>query len=147
MCMIVDVNIAHRVLLSDNDVDFGHVHTSLFGNKKPRAKLVYGGKLADEYSRNGALRRIVLQLNSAGRARRIADDVVTEEALSVSESGSCRSNDAHIIALARLTDVRLLCSQDNDLHADFTNAQLLSKPRGKVYQNSSHRHLLMQHCR
>ena len=83
MCMIVDVNIAHRVLLRDNDIDFGHVHTSLFGQKMPRARLVYGGKLADEYSRNGALRRIVLQLSSAGRALRIADDAVTEEAHSV----------------------------------------------------------------
>lgn len=147
MCMIVDVNIAHKALLNENDPDFKDIHASLFTDRIANAKIVYGGHLTVEYSRNNAVRRIVIQLDRAGRARRVNDDSVNQEQIQVQDSGLCRSDDEHIIALARVSNTRLLCSNDINLHTDFTNQRLLNNPRGKVYQNPSHNNLLLRFCR
>jgi hypothetical protein len=53
-----------------------------------------------------------------------------------------RSNDPHVIALARASGARTLCSRDRELHKDFKNPALVNDPRGSVYQSPSHRHLL-----
>ena len=45
--------------------------------------------------------------------------------------GKILSNDAHIIALAIVAEVKLLVSDDNDLCCDFTNPDLVG---GDVYQ-------------
>ncbi|MCI0490774.1 MAG: hypothetical protein L0229_29625 [Blastocatellia bacterium] len=146
MCLIVDVNVAHRVLLVSDDPDFKDVHICLFTNSNPKGSLVYGGKLTDEYSRNHEIIRTLVKLDQAGRARKADDDLVNEEMERIIQSGLCESNDEHIIALARVGRVRLLCSHDKDLHADFTNKALLDKPRGKVYQKPRHKNLLSRFC-
>jgi len=146
MCMIVDVNIAHKVFFFADDADFGEIHESLFTDKKPHAKIVFGGYLGVEYGRSGKIRRIIVELSRAGRARKIDDNAVNQEQAQLEGSGLCRSDDPHIIALARVSSVRLLCSHDVNLHVDFTNHLLLSNPRGKVYQNRSHSNLLRRFC-
>ena len=148
MCLIIDVNIAHKVFFDESDPDFGAIHRGLFPPprgpaKKPRLRMVYGGKLAQEYPEE--IRRIVRQLDAAGRARTVDDAQIEEELAVVTASGLCRSNDQHIIALARASGVRLLCSEDDALCQDFKNPKLL-KPRGSVYRKASHKHLLMKHC-
>lgn len=55
-----------------------------------------------------------------------------------------KSDDPHILALALVSGVRLLCSRDTALHADFKNPRIL-RPAGSVYQNRRHRHLLRAH--
>ncbi len=45
--------------------------------------------------------------------------------------GKTKSNDAHIIALAIVAEVKLLVSDDNDLCCDFSNPDLVG---GEVYQ-------------
>ena len=52
-----------------------------------------------------------------------------------------KSNDSHIIALALVAKVRLLVTGDKDLHEDFKNII----PKGKIYQNKKHKHLLTNH--
>lgn len=52
-----------------------------------------------------------------------------------------KSNDSHIIALARIAKVKLLVSSDTDLHKDFTDNNIVG---GKVYQTASHKHLLKE---
>lgn len=146
MCMIVDANIAHRALIEENDPDFGEIHDSLFSNVMPHAKIVYGGHLTTEYNQSNKLRRIVAQLDRAGRARQMENLPVDQEADRVERTGLCQSDDFHIIALARVSRVRLLCSHDQALHADFTNRLLLAWPRGKVYQNRTHKALLRTFC-
>jgi hypothetical protein len=147
MCLIVDVNIAPNVLLTDHDPDFLHVHNRLFATKGPTAKLVYGGKLVEEYGHNEGIRRILRELDRAGRTRKIPDEDVENECVVVESMNECQSNDHHIIALARVGKVRLLCSRDHALIADFTNKKLLDSPRGKVYQYASHRELLTRFCK
>lgn len=146
MCLIVDTNVAHRIILQRDDPDFKDVHARLFAAKKPTAALVYGGRLVLEYARDDSIRRLVVALDRSGGAIRVNDALVEQETASTIASGLCRSDDAHIIGLARAANVRLLCSHDRALHADFTNRALLSNPRGKVYQTRRHRPLLREFC-
>lgn len=146
MCMIVDMNVAHRVLLRTDDPDFQPIHKSLFDDQKIRGRLAYGGELLREYSRNNKVRRLVALLDRAGRATRIPDVPVDDETNRLIRSNACISNDAHIIALARVSHVRLLCSHDQDLHQDFTNKSLVDRPRGKVYQYAAHEPLINEFC-
>ena len=147
MCLIIDNNVVHRILLRQDDEDFRDVSARLFGKSGARAVVVYGGLLlAREYKLNREVLRVLRALDQAGRARIVPFDLVQEETDAVEESGLCVSNDSHIIALARVGKVRLLCSHDRDLHQDFTNKSLLDEPRGKVYQTRKHKKLLNHFC-
>lgn len=106
-------------------------------------KLVVGGHLATELNRVGVARRFVISLLRAGRARQISDIATNEEENLI--AGSCKSDDPHVIALARISGARILCSSEKDLHEDFLNPQLISDPRGHIYQNATHTHLLRQY--
>ena len=141
MCVIVDTDVACSVFGDPPHHDFLPVFEWLH-NPKKHGHLVHGGRLTRELSGVEYIRRYLLRLNQAGRASVIPDDEVTPEEERVVAMGICKSDDVHIIALARISGARTLCSHDNDLHHDFTNSQLISRPRGSVYQNRSHTHLL-----
>ena len=53
--------------------------------------------------------------------------------------GKIKSNDSHIIALARVAKVKVLVSQDRSLINDFTNRELVT--RGKSVSKSGTRTL------
>lgn len=137
MCLIVDANRASLVF--GDYPDFGPVRDWL---QQSDGILIVGGHLAAELSRVEKARRFVLQLLRAGIARQVpADEVALEEAV-VRETGLGKSNDPHVVALARISGARTLCSEDRDLWHDFQNQHLVSKPRGKIYRTSRHAHLL-----
>ena len=70
-------------------------------------------------------------------ASRFADD---ERGLR--ERADLRSDDPHVLALARYKHVRLLYTGDQDLVADFKNKQFVDRPRGKVYASAANADLL-----
>jgi len=146
MCLIIDTNVAHRALCDPADPEFELVYKSLFGNSRPQQALVYGGGLATEYDRSGQISRAVEELLRAGRAWREDDGVVDVETKFASQH--CRSNDPHVIALARVSGVRLLCTHDRNsgLMADFKNKELIDKPRGRVYTRRRNLGLLSAKC-
>ena len=47
--------------------------------------------------------------------------------------GGYKSDDPHVLALAQVSDVRLLYTNDGDLQQDFGDKNLIDNPRGKVY--------------
>ncbi len=142
MCLIVDANVATLVFNRPPDEDFHPIHEALI---KKKAVAVYGGKLAREYGKLKGLTRLLAELDRQGILRKVSDVKVDQTTESVLEEALCVSDDWHIIALARVSKVRLLCSRDRDLHADFTNAKVLN-PHGSVYQNRAHQHLIRKHC-
>ena len=77
MCLIIDVNVAHKILLSNNDPDFKDVHECLFTNKKPAVRIMYSAQLLDE-CKNTGVRRILVELDRAGRARRASEKEVEQ---------------------------------------------------------------------
>jgi hypothetical protein len=142
MCLILDANCLHKIFPSTGN-DFLPIVDAI---RLGKAKLTYGGtKLLEEYKRINSAWRMIVQLDRAGRTRKVATAAVDAQEISLRATGQLQSDDHHIIALALVSGVRLLCSHDRNLHADFTNPQLM-QPRGCVYQNASHKNLIRAHC-
>jgi hypothetical protein len=136
MCIIVDANVGHEFYpLSD---DARVVYRWL---QDGNGVIVVGGRVRRELFNTG-FRRIVRTLQLAGRLFQCDDAQVDAQETKVGHEFELRSDDPHVIALARVSRARVLFSRDQDLHADFCNGQILNKPRGRVYQNRSHEHLL-----
>jgi hypothetical protein len=89
----------------------------------------------------------ILVLDRAGRAKVFPDKEVDALEQSLQTANVCKSDDEHVIALATISNCRLLCTNDQLLEQDFTNRHLLAKPRGNVYKNPSHGALIRKHCR
>ena len=142
MCLIIDANFI-TLVLGDEPTDDGlPVKTALL---KRRAKAVYGGKLTREYEILRKYLRTIKVLDQVGIFYTVLDvDVDTETDVIIAE-GLCESDDPHIIALARVANVKLVCSHDKTLHIDFTNPKLIRQ--GKVYQTAEHEHLIDKHCK
>ena len=69
----------------------------------------------------------------AGKVMSADDDQVDELQDELERNRACRSNDAHVIALAQIGGARLLYSNDGALAQDFKNLELISGPPGKVF--------------
>lgn len=138
MCLIIDANSAASLFNQNQHPDAVPVFRWL---EQGPGRLVYGGKLTDELSNNTKVGRWLLSLLRAGRATQIPSALIDVQIKAVQATGQCKSNDQHILGLARASGARLLFSRDQDLHADFTNRHLINTPRGSVYQKAGHQHL------
>ncbi len=139
MCVIVDTNVASKVFSGPPNKDFAPLLKWL---NCQSGCLIYGGTLEAELRKVESVRRFIVRLSQVGRAILVPEDEVTNEQIAVDSLSLCQSNDSHIIALARVSGARTLCSHDAALHTDFKNPKLISKPRGSVYQNAAHVKLL-----
>ncbi len=139
MCVIVDANLASRVFQEPAEADFAPVLKWIL---EQGGELVFGGHLATELARMEKPRRFLRALLQAGRARRVSDESLDAEEMVVEATGHCRSNDQHVLALARVSGARTLCTHDRDLQRDFRDPKLVSHQRGSIYQRKEHAHLL-----
>lgn len=141
MCLIVDADVAGLVFANPPHADFAPVADWLHNPRKDGC-IVFGGQLREELERVRRASSYLLELNRAGRARLVPDAAVTAEEDCVSASGLCDSDDWHVIALARVSGARTLCSHDRALQRDFRNHRLISGPRGSIYKRPEHERLL-----
>ena len=140
MCIIVDANKLNGFLADPPHEDAAPIHQWL--NRRVGAgTLVYSteGKFACEVGGNA--KRKLEDYYRAGRAQlvpasRFAKD---EEELKASD---IRSDDPHVLALARESGARLLYTGDNKLIADFTDRRIIQGPRGRVYKGAANANLL-----
>ncbi|HWP28531.1 MAG TPA: hypothetical protein VNM50_03235 [Chloroflexota bacterium] len=139
MCVIVDANEAHEFFQDPPSPRYAPVVTWI---TRGAGFLRYGGRLKAELLRNSISARLLQAWSAAGRALDEGDEIVAAEEQRVAAMGLCRSNDHHIIALARVSGARLLCTSDDALAADFRNKRLVDRPRGSIYKDPSHKHLL-----
>lgn len=137
MCGIVDANTIHDVFGENRseagEAFFNWIYTGT-GN------LVVGGKL--HYELDGCskgFRHLSKQLVLAGRMTIENKDEVDLRTRELLNHGACRSNDAHVIALAQISGARLLYSNDYNLQQDFRDKALIDNPRGKVYTTNENR--------
>lgn len=138
--MIIDANIAHLFFSSPPDIDFIPLKTWLL---EEDGCLVTGGKLSHELYKLELVKRFILALSRAGRARIFPLEVLKAEEMEICKLGIICSNDPHIIALARISGARTLCSKDRNLHKDFKNTTLINNPKGRIFQNRNHKHILV----
>jgi hypothetical protein len=142
MCLIIDANLAPLIFKENPDDNFVPIIEWLTSSKTTGV-LVVGGLLLNELLQISSARRMIKELDRAGRLRRESTDEVNRETDAVIRR--CVSDDPHIIALAKISGSRILCSHDRDLHCDFTNCKLLNNPRGRIYQNTSHKKMLYRY--
>ena len=130
MCAILDVNVAHEVL-GDNRPPAGEGFFEWINCGE--GKLVVGGKLLQELCKNSRISEWFREAILAGDVKSVNDVRVNEEAQRLQNEGSFtfKSNDYHVIALARVGDARLLYSNDRNLHYDFKNKIFIDKQGGK----------------
>ena len=141
MCAIVDANVKNQLLASDsrNSFDAGSQFRDWL--ESGTGKLILGGsKLrAELFGASGQDARWWIQLKLAGVAIEVDDRLVDQREQELRKSGGCQSDDEHIIALAQISGARLLYSEDEDLHADFRNKNLVDHPRGRIYPRAQTR--------
>lgn len=137
MCIIVDAN--RMADFYGHAADAQPVLDWLLGRD---GGLVLGGALKDEHEKSTSEHRtrLWLQLKRAGRLYEPPRAEVDAETQAL--TGKTASNDAHVLALARLSGARLLYTDDRPLMADWKNKTLLDRPRGSIYQTAKHRPLL-----
>ena len=137
--IIIDADVVARVLHSDSDCDFSHLHDAIFHRKRYDVLLAFGGaRLTWEYKKAGML-RIISVLDKAGRISLSNDQDVDNEAKKI--KSRCKSNDEHIVALARVGAVSIVATLDYDLSRDFRNRTLVLN--GRTYKNKKHYKLLL----
>lgn len=144
MCAIVDNNVRHQVFGGkDSQTPAGEFFLNWLDNRK--GKLVVGGKLLDELSEYGNFSNWLQQAVQAGNAIRWDYEKVAAETAALEARRVCRSDDAHVLALARVSGARLLFSNDRDLQDDFGNREIIHDPRGRVYTTQMHKEVIKTH--
>lgn len=99
-----------------------------------------GSAFADEVK--GMARRRLGDYVRDGRAIVIPEERFTEDEASLRGRSDLRSDDPHVLALARVSGARLLYTGDTDLIADFKDKKIIDSPRGKVYSGAANANLL-----
>jgi len=139
VCLIVDANAATRFLArSSAIVDW------LTGNRGlPR--IVAAGRLRQELVIITEVKRLLVQLERAGRLRSVDSDRLRAEEERLFQDAECRSNDRHVLALAIVSGARTLVTGAAALIADFRNHRIINSPRGKIYQDPARHARLLCH--
>ncbi len=130
MCVIVDANVGHEVF-GPSQSEAG---AFLLNQIRPdRKQLVVGGELLRELTQNHSFVTWLGDAQEFGLARQVRDDQVDAETETLQSQGICRSNDEHVIALARVSGARLLFTNDNALQDDFRDRRIVGGTQGRIY--------------
>ena len=78
----------------------------------------------------------------AGRAKLIPGNLFAGDERNLNARADLRSDDPHVLALARAAGVRLLYTADRNLISDFKDRSFIDHPRGKVYSGVRNANLL-----
>ena len=131
MCAIIDNDVAHQ-LFGDRPTEAGLFFLRWL-SRSNGGIVVAGGRLLRELSQNPKFLQFFTDRFQAGRARRIPDDALDAAEEEIRSQGVCRSNDEHVIALARVSGARLLFTNDRALQQDFGDRRIIEGTRGRVY--------------
>ena len=138
MCAIIDNDVSHQA--------FGANPTGpglFFRDWLSRSNggiIVAGGRLFRELIQNPNFRSFFEARQQAGRAIRIPDAVVDEAEAELHDMET-RSNDKHVLALARVSGARLLFTNDNALKLDFTDTNIIPNTPGHIYTTNRGRNV------
>lgn len=139
MCIIVDANVAHRIVAAPMHEDARQIVDWI---DRGDGRLVIGGKLTEELSQNGSVTRWLRTRIQAGLVRQIPVVVIAAKERHLSALKVCLSDDVHVLALALASGCRLIYTADGLLRRDFKNKRIIGSPRGKVYTSMANKNLL-----
>lgn len=135
MCIIIDANVGAEI--PGGSEAARPIARSI---AKGTLKIVAGHKLKEELLKC-PFRRLYRELVLSGRLIEYEYGQIDSE-LKKLDHATLKSDDGHVIALARVSGARILFSRDTNLHADFKNVELIKD--GRVYQTQDHEHLLKE---
>ena len=105
--------------------------------------LVFGGtKYRREIDKLEKARLFFVNRCRAGRAYLVDQGIVDTEEARLCAAKACTSDDEHVVALARMSGARIVCTEDRALWRDVRDKKLLDRPRGRVYRTARHKSLL-----
>ena len=141
MCMIVDASKLGDFLADPIKMDSEPIHKWL---ERGMGILVYstGGQYGVELNKAPKLKDKLADYARSGRARVIRAERFEADELALTARSDRRSNDAHVLALARESGARVLYTGDDALMADFKDKKFIDGPRGKIYSSAANRGLL-----
>ena len=139
MCIIVDANKMGTFLADPASEDAAPIRHWL---ERGSGTLVYStdGRFAREMSEKG--KEKLLGYVRAGRARHVPAADFHDDEQRLNKNKTLRSDDPHVLALARFSGARVLFTADGDLKDDFKNKHLIDNPRGKIYSGQGNVSLL-----
>lgn len=139
MCLIVDTSRMGDFLAEPQKEDAAPIHRWL---DRGVGNLVY--TIGDRFEKETKDRALdwLSEREKAGRARLIPEEGLRREVGRIESSGRLRSDDAHVLALARVSGARLLYTGDKALMDDFRDPQIVPRPRGKIYSGAKNARLL-----
>ena len=142
MCIIIDTNLY-------GEFNKEYMKPLREWIEKRNGKIVYSpvGDIGKELNRNGKMKDRLKEYLRAGKAKHISEEEVEKKKQDVVEKLDLESNDPYIIALAKVSNTRLLTSEDAALCSDFKNKKIIRRKRGKIYkarEHKEHKHLLNQ---
>jgi len=139
MCIIVDTDRLGKFLSDPTAEDALPIHKWL---RKGGGKLVYStsGQFAAEIAKLS--KRRLAEHYRAGRATAIPAGEFRNDERQLRNNSAVRSNDFHVLALARYSKARILYTGDTALMQDFKDKRLVDKPRGKIYSGRQNAGLL-----
>ena len=139
MCIIVDTNKLGKFLADPPDDDSRPIHKWL---ERRAGSIVYstGGRFAQEIQ--GRAKAKLADYVRAGRAKLIPESRFAHDERDLKARADLRSDDPHVLALARAAGVRLLYTADRNLISDFKDRRFIDGPRGKVYSGAGNAGLL-----
>lgn len=121
MPIIIDANRANDFTTAP----CGHALDIVRRARSRKIIVAVGGELLVELSRT-PMRPLIAEWIRSGIAIRVDADLITKQVAQVRLS--CKSNDCHVIALARVSGSRLVYTDDNLLIADLKNKTLIYPP-------------------
>ena len=139
MCIIVDTNKLGAFLADPPDDDSRPIHKWL---DRGVGSIVYstGGRFAKEIQDRAKTK--LENYVRAGRAKLIPGNLFAGDERNLNARADLRSDDPHVLALARAAGVRLLYTADRNLISDFKDRSFIDRPRGKVYSGVRNANLL-----
>ena len=137
MCAILDANVAGEVFIKRPKLAAQPPTAGekfLIWIKEGPGHLVVGGKLRNELGKVNLFQEWAREAQLSGKLRSINDERVNEKTAKLEAKRKCLSNDPHVIALSQIGGARLLYTNDRKLQGDFRNEELISDPRGLIYE-------------
>ena len=138
MCIIIDTNKMSAFLKNTSSEDLQPIHTWLSKRGESFVYTTYG--TYGEELKTVKDRLSVYVRN--GHAHLVDKSKIIPEENKLQAIDKHKSNDIHILALARASGARLLYTGDKALIADFGNKEIINNPKGKIYSGSRNKNLL-----
>ena len=129
MCVVAIVDADSLPVLATRQAPGDNLFLSWIGGRHGILAFSSVGQYFTELRRNRAVMDLIGRYEQGGQLRKISADQLAVSEEQIAEK-NLRSNDSHILTLALASDARVLCSNDDNLRADFKDRDILP-PTGR----------------